>query len=189
MMPRCRRAARRCAIALKFLTASTLISVKCGRASSTLRADRPWEPIWPQDALTRRDWNRRLSAWTGAWKAGTAYVFLIRRIGDGMLLGGLSFTQVRPWPSESASLGYWQGAIHQGRGYMREAVSAACDWAFHRLALARIEAGVVPGNERSRRVLEGTGFAQEGRAAAYLEIAGTRRDHILFGLVRPGSDR
>jgi ribosomal-protein-alanine N-acetyltransferase len=149
----------------------------------------PWEPIWPYDALTRKDWNRRLSAWTGAWKAGTAYVFLIRRIGDHTLLGGLSFTQVRPWPSESASLGYWQGAIHQGRGYMREAVSAACDWAFHRLALARIEAGVVPGNERSRRVLEGAGFAEEGRAAAYLEIAGTRRDHILFGLVRPGSDR
>lgn len=149
----------------------------------------PWEPIWPHDALTRKDWNRRLSAWTGAWKAGTAYVFLIRRICDDTLLGGLSFTQVRPWPSESASLGYWQGAVFQGRGYMREAVSVACDWAFHRLALARIEAGIVPDNERSRRVLEGTGFAEEGRAAAYLEIAGTRRDHILFGLVRPGSDR
>jgi ribosomal-protein-alanine N-acetyltransferase len=49
--------------------------------------------------------------------------------------------------------------------------------------------GIVPENARSRRVLEGTGFAEEGRATAYLEIAGTRRDHILFGLVRPRPDR
>ena len=35
----------------------------------------PWEPLWPSDALSRRDWNRRLSAWNDAWKGGTAYVF------------------------------------------------------------------------------------------------------------------
>jgi len=149
----------------------------------------PWEPSWPPDALSRRDWSRRLSAWTAAWRAGTAYVFLIRRQSDEALVGGLSFTHVRPWPAESASLGYWQGAAFEGQGYMREAVQAACDWAFGELGLARIEAGIVPENARSRRVLEGTGFAEEGRAAAYLEIAGTRRDHILFGLVRPQPDR
>lgn len=149
----------------------------------------PWEPLWPSDALTRRDWNRRLSAWTAAWRAGTAYVFLIRREEDGALIGGLSFTNVRPWPANSASLGYWQGASHEGKGYMREAVTRACHWAFEELGLCRIEAGIVPENARSRRVLEGTGFAEEGRAAAYLEIAGTRRDHILFGLVRPSADR
>ena len=149
----------------------------------------PWEPLWPSDALSRRDWTRRLSAWTTAWKAGTAYIFLTRRQSDNALVGGLSFTQVKPWPADSASLGYWQGAGFEGQGYMREAVSAACQWAFNDLGLWRIEAGIVPENARSRRVLEGTGFAEEGRAAAYLEIAGTRRDHILFGLVRPGPDR
>ncbi len=149
----------------------------------------PWEPLWPSDALSRRDWNRRLSAWNTAWKAGTAYILFIRRLSDNALIGGLSFTQVRPWPAQSASLGYWQGADFEGQGYMREAVSAACDWAFHTLDLWRIEAGIVPENARSRGVLEGTGFAEEGRAAGYLEIAGTRRDHILFGLVRPQPDR
>jgi [ribosomal protein S5]-alanine N-acetyltransferase len=145
----------------------------------------PWEPLWPDDALTRRDWNRRLSAWSAAWKAESAYVFLIRRHSDNALIGGLSFTQVRHWPADAASLGYWQGASFQGQGYMREAVGAACDWAFGNLGLWRIDAGIVPENDRSRRVLEGAGFAEEGRAASYLEIAGTRRDHILFGLVRP----
>ena len=149
----------------------------------------PWEPSWPSDALSRRDWNRRLSAWTSAWKTGSAYILFIRRLSDNALVGGLSFTQMRPWPADSASLGYWQGKGFEGQGYMREAVSAACTWAFRDLGLWRIEAGIVPENARSRRVLEGTGFAEEGRATAYLEIAGTRRDHILFGLVRPRPDR
>lgn len=159
-----------------------------------LRADsrayiEPWEPLWPSDALSRRDWNRRLSAWNDAWKGGTAYVFFTRRLSDNALLGGLSFTQVRPWPAHAASLGYWQGAGFEGQGYMREAVSAACSWAFRDLGLWRVEAGIVPENARSRRVLEGTGFAEEGLAASYLEIAGTRREHVLFGLVRPRTDR
>lgn len=149
----------------------------------------PWEPLWPSDALSRRDWNRRLSAWNAAWKSGSAYVFFTRRQSDNALLGGLSFTQVRPWPANAASLGYWQGGGFEGQGYMREAVAAACGWAFRDLGLWRIEAGIVPENTRSRRVLEGTGFAEEGLATAYLEIAGTRRDHVLFGLVRPGTDR
>jgi [ribosomal protein S5]-alanine N-acetyltransferase len=149
----------------------------------------PWEPLWPSDALTRRDWTRRLTSWTSAWKAGTAYILFIRRLSDNTLVGGLSFTHVRTWPAGSASLGYWQGAAFEGQGYMREAVGGACSWAFEDLHLWRIEAGIVPENARSRRVLEGTGFAEEGRAASYLEIAGTRRDHILFGLVRPPSDR
>lgn len=149
----------------------------------------PWEPLWPVDALTRKDWHRRLSAWNAAWKAGTAYVFLSRRMSDNALLGGLSLTHVRPWPAECASLGYWQGATFEGQGFMREAVRAVCGWAFSELGLRRIEAGIVPENVRSRRVLEGAGFAEEGRAASYLEINGVRRDHILFGLVRPDSDR
>lgn len=144
----------------------------------------PWEPSWPSDALSRKDWNRRLTAWSRAWKTGTGYVFLIRRLSDNALVGGASLTQVRQWPANSASLGYWMGAPHAGQGYMTEAVCGLCQWAFPALNLARIEAGIVPENDRSRRVLEGTGFAEEGRASAYLEIAGTRRDHILFALVR-----
>lgn len=149
----------------------------------------PWEPLWPRDALSRKDWNRRLGAWTSAWRAGTAFVLLTRRLSDNALIGGVSLTQVRPWPAESASLGYWQGGAFEGQGFMREAVSAVCGWAFSQIGLKRIEAGIVPENHRSRRVLEGTGFAEEGRAAAYLEIQGVRRDHVLFGLVRPDSDR
>lgn len=149
----------------------------------------PWEPSWPPDALTRADWQRRLKAWSAAWRSGTAFVFLLRRHTDQALIGGASLTHVRGWPADSATLGYWLGERFTGEGYMQDAVIALSAWAFTALDLARIDAGIVPGNAASRRVLEAAGFTEEGFARAYLEIAGTRRDHILFGLVRPPDRR
>lgn len=145
---------------------------------------RPWEPIWPHDAHSRSDWARRLKVWNASWKEGRAFVFLIRRIDNNALVGGVSLTNVRAWPAESASVGYWLGAAQVGHGYMREAVAALCDWSFSQLGLKRLEAGTLAENTRSRAVLEAVGFKEEGYASAYLEIAGQRRDHVLFGLVR-----
>jgi [ribosomal protein S5]-alanine N-acetyltransferase len=145
----------------------------------------PWEPVWPGDANSKADWARRLKAWNAAWKSAQAYVFLIRRISDNTLIGGASLTHVRTWPASSASLGYWLGADFEGSGYMREAVIAMTAWGFDRLGLWRIDAGTLAENYRSRKVLETAGFEEEGYARGYLEIAGERRDHVLFGLVRP----
>ena len=144
----------------------------------------PWEPTWPRDANSRADWGRRLLAWKAGWKSGRAYVFLIRRVKDGKLVGGVSLTNVRSWPANSASLGYWLGHDQQGHGFMQEGVGAICDWAFRELQLHRIEAGILASNLRSRKVLESNGFREEGHAEKYLEIAGVRRDHVLFALVR-----
>jgi len=84
----------------------------------------PWEPTWPKDANSRADWARRLQAWKNGWKSGRAYVFMIRRLKDGKLVGGISLTNVRGWPANSASLGYWLGQDHQGQGLMQEGVGA-----------------------------------------------------------------
>lgn len=144
----------------------------------------PWEPVWPQDAHSKADWNRRMRAWRRGWKDGHARIFLIRRIEDNTLVGGVSMTNIRRWPALSANLGYWLAADLQGQGYMGEGVQAICTWAFDVLGLWRVEAGTLPENSRSRAVLEGCGFVEEGYAKAYLEIAGARRDHVLYGLVR-----
>lgn len=50
----------------------------------------------------------------------------------------------------------------------------------------RIMANVMPGNRRSARVLKSLGFRIEGRAKAYLLIAGRWEDHVLTSLVNPG---
>jgi ribosomal-protein-alanine N-acetyltransferase len=101
----------------------------------------------------------------------------------------VSLTNVRGWPAQAANIGYWVGEPYEGQGYMQEAVGTVCAWAFQVLDLCRIEAGTLPNNERSQRVLAKVGFEREGYARDYLEIAGKREDHILFALVRPTSQR
>ncbi|KCZ55476.1 hypothetical protein HY29_12190 [Hyphomonas beringensis] len=156
------------------------------RKSSRKHLER-WEPLWSKDANSRADWTRRTHAWKNGWKSGRAFVFLIRRLKDDRLVGGISLTNVRPWPASAASMGYWLGKDFQGHGYMAEGVGAVCQWSFSELGLYRIEAGILASNLRSRKVLETNGFQEEGHAKAYLEIAGERRDHVLFALVRPDS--
>jgi len=143
----------------------------------------PWEPLWPTDALSREDWARRLRAWRTGWRNDRSFVFLILLRGSEPLIGGVSLTNIRRGAAQTGALGYWLGAGYEGFGYMREAVSAVCQWSFNRLRLERLEAATLPENARSRRVLESCGFHEEGFAPGYLEIGGVRRDHVLYGRV------
>lgn len=147
----------------------------------------PWEPTWPADDLTRNAFRRRLTAYARERAEGIAYRFLVFRIEDGALTGGLSLSNIRRGVAQTATLGYWAGASFAGRGYTTAAVEAAVRFAFERLGLHRVEAACVPENARSARVLEKCGFEPEGRARAYLQIDGRWRDHSLFGIVRPDS--
>lgn len=142
----------------------------------------PWEPTWSYDALSPDDWQRHMRGWKEAWAQDRAYAFFIW-LGD-ELVGGMTFSNVRRGPALMTNLGYWQGAKHQGNGYMREAVNAGCLWVFHVLGLERIEAGTLAENERSKSLLRSLGFREEGVAREYLQINGKRHDHVLFGLVR-----
>lgn len=149
---------------------------------------KPWEPRWSSGSLSRKDWNYRLKNWKKQWQDGRGYAFLLRRIDTGRLVGGATLSNVRSWPANTGTLGYWLTADAEGYGYMTEAVTAVCDWAFQHLYLSRVEAAILPENGRSRRVLERTGFLEEGYAKSYLEINGLRQDHVLFAKIDPNSD-
>lgn len=150
----------------------------------------PWEPIWPEDDLTPEAFKRRLARYRDERDADIAYPFFIERRADGALLGGVNLNNIRRRAAMSATLGYWMGAPHAGKGYMSAAVPALCAFAFGRLGLLRVEAACLPENGASIRVLEKAGFQREGYARGYLSIAGARRDHLLFALLatdrRPG---
>ena len=145
---------------------------------------RPWEPIWPADDLTRPAFRRRLKRYQREVQEDQAYPFFIFRERDGALLGGLTLGMVRRGVSQAATLGYWMGAPHAGKGYMTAAVRLAVSYSFETLRLRRIEAACVPTNTASRIVLERVGFRREGYARQYLCINGTWQDHILYALLR-----
>jgi [ribosomal protein S5]-alanine N-acetyltransferase len=143
----------------------------------------PWEPTWPGDALSRPAYRRRFDQIVDEINGDTGYAFHIFRRGDHRLVGGITLSHVRRGVAQTGTLGYWVGLAFARQGFMTEAIEAVSDFAFDRLKLHRLEAACLPTNEPSRRVLQKTGFQQEGYARAYLRINGRWHDHLLFGLL------
>ena len=143
----------------------------------------PWEPSWPDDALSLAAYRRRLRQMTIEWRSDQGYGFFIfRREGD-ELLGGVNLSHLRRGVAQMASVGYWMGEAHANQGIMTEAMGALLPYAFDRLGLHRVEAACLPTNKASRALLAKLGFREEGYAVRYLKINGTWQDHVLHSLL------
>jgi len=140
----------------------------------------PWEPEWPADDLTRGAFRNRLRRYANEIQEDSGYSFLIFRVSDHALLGGVTLSNVRRGVAQSANLGYWIGVQHARQGYMSAAVAALVPFAHGQLRLRRIEAACLPENAISVRLLEKLRFRREGYARQYLCIAGKWQDHLLY---------
>ncbi|MBW0259206.1 alanine acetyltransferase [Bacillus sp. F2HM] len=101
------------------------------------------------------------------------------------LIGTISLSSVVRGPIEGAWLGYVLDQRQGGNGYMTEAIRLIIDYAFFELNLHRIETGVKPSNKGSIRVLEKTGFENEGLNRKKVKINGVWEDHYLFAIIHP----
>ena len=143
-----------------------------------------WEPAWADDHLSRKSFTNRVYWAQGSITRGTAVpLFLIRR-SDEALMGAITLDNIRRGPAQAATTGYWIGQAFARQGYMREAVLALVHHAFTTLDLSRIEAGCLPENVPSRRLLESCGYKYEGVAQSYLQINGRWRNHVLYANLR-----
>jgi ribosomal-protein-alanine N-acetyltransferase len=143
----------------------------------------PWEPSWPDDALTMAAYRRRLRQMAAEWRADQGYGFSLFLRPAGTIVGGVNLSHVRRGVAQSASLGYWMGAAYAHQGLMGEALTALLPYAFQRLGLHRIEAACLPRNKPSRALLAKLGFREEGYAVKYLKINGQWQDHVLYALL------
>jgi ribosomal-protein-alanine N-acetyltransferase len=163
-------------------------------AWAQLRAQRrdfltPWEPTWPDDDLTRAAFRRRLRRQVEDMARDESFSFLIFDSVADALLGGLTLGGIRRGVAQAATLGYWMGAPHAGKGRMTRAVAASTAYGFSTLRLHRIEAACLPENIASMTLLERNGFRREGLARAYLKIDGAWRDHVLYALLENEAPR
>jgi ribosomal-protein-alanine N-acetyltransferase len=142
-----------------------------------------WEPQWARDELTRSAYRRRLRQYQRELRDDQGYALFILRASDAILLGGLSISNVRRGVAQAASVGYWIGEPHAGRGHMTDALRAVLPFVFGTLGLNRLEAACQPHNAPSRRVLQKVGFRREGMARRYLKINGAWQDHDLYALL------
>ncbi|MFB4166860.1 GNAT family N-acetyltransferase [Virgibacillus sp. JSM 102003] len=101
------------------------------------------------------------------------------------LVGTINLFQVVRGSIQSAFIGYFLDKKHNGKGFTTEAVKLLVEYGFEELRLHRIEAGVMPHNAGSIRVLEKSGFHKEGIAKKNVKINGQWEDHQVLAIINP----
>ena len=145
----------------------------------------PWEPlpdVGSPDPVGDIDaFRARCGAWERQRQFDTAYGFGVF-LRDETLMGEVSLGSVLRGPFQSAFLGYWIDEKHAGNGYIPEGVTLAIRYGFETLGLHRLEAAIVPRNDRSRRVADKIGLRDEGTARRFLQIRGVWEDHVRYAI-------
>jgi RimJ/RimL family protein N-acetyltransferase len=135
----------------------------------------------PQQAL---EWVERQ---TGRHAEGRGFSFAIADRDTDRALGGIGLWLAN-LAAGRASAGYSVSPLHRGRGVATDALRALTGFAWSIPELHRIELAVEPWNTGSIRVAEGAGYEHEGMLRSYQEIGGTRRDMLLYSMIRRAHD-
>jgi [ribosomal protein S5]-alanine N-acetyltransferase len=115
--------------------------------------------------------------------ADKGYLFMIRLKGSEEVIGEVMLTEVVRENLQSCWIGYFLDQDHNGKGYMTEAVQLVVHYAFQELHFHRIEAGVMPHNIGSIKVLLKAGFHKEGIARKNVKINGKWEDHQILVII------
>lgn len=116
-------------------------------------------------------------------KEDKAYFFVICAQASGQIIGEIMLTEVVRYNLQSCWIGYFLDKEQNGKGYMTEAVNLVVRYAFDELDFHRIEAGVMPHNTGSIKVLLKAGFHKEGIAKKNVKINGYWEDHQTLAIV------
>ncbi len=116
-------------------------------------------------------------------KADQGYFFLICLQKSRKVIGEVMLSEVVRANLQSCWIGYFLDKDHNGKGYMTEAVKLVVNYAFRELDLHRIEAGVMPHNIGSIKVLRKVGFHKEGIAKKNVKINGHWEDHQILAII------
>jgi ribosomal-protein-alanine N-acetyltransferase len=145
-----------------------------------------WNPAPTADFYTLPYHQERLRAELSLIEEGRLARFWLFKRADTAYtaaIGNLAFNNIVRGAFQSCHLGYQLDEREINQGFITEALQRAIAYAFEDLRLHRIEANVMPRNQRSRRVVEKLGFGEEGLARQYLKINGVWEDHIHYVLL------
>ena len=111
------------------------------------------------------------------------YNFGIFEMATSRLIGHISLYSIKRLPFSSGFIGYSIDERETGRGIGTEAVRLVTNFSFDKVALHRVEAYVSPRNSGSLKVLEKSGYFQEGLLRKLLYINGVWEDHYIYAIV------
>lgn len=115
--------------------------------------------------------------------AGTGFSFAIVDHTEGRC-AGFTGLWVRELPAGRATIGYGIAPSCRGRHLAADALRAVTSFAWTIPGLHRTELYIEPWNTASIRTAERAGYLREGLLRSYQEIAGRRRDMLLYSAVR-----
>lgn len=101
----------------------------------------------------------------------------ILKKGENRIIGNIKLNNIVYGVFLSCFTGYKLDKNEQRKGYMTEALREMVRIAFEEYKLHRIEANIMPRNKASIRVVEKSGFVNEGTSRKYLRINGKWEDH------------
>ncbi|MEC0343729.1 GNAT family N-acetyltransferase [Peribacillus frigoritolerans] len=145
----------------------------------------PFSPNRSSNYYSLEKQKELIKTWEQKSKENIKYQFGIFLKKNHKLLGTISLFQINRGPLQSALIGYYLDQKNNGNGYTTEAVNLVIDYAFRTLSLHRIEAGVMPNNIGSIRVLEKAGFLKEGIAKQNIKINDRWENHQVLAIINP----
>ena len=109
--------------------------------------------------------------------------YLIRRMGDGALVGVIEIRDIFMGHFKCGYLIYYAFNGFRGEGYMKEALSIIIERAFKKFKLHRLEANIQPNNKSSIGLAKSVGLLYEGYSPKFLKINGDWRDHERWAMI------
>ena len=142
----------------------------------------PWEPRRREDFWTLEAQVADIERGVAQAASDQGFAFGIFLNHSEELVGRVALSNLVRGAWHNATLGYFVGEAHNGKGYATEAVGLTLRYAFETANLHRVQAGVIPRNVGSIKVLERSGFRFEGLALKYLNINGVWEDHRIYAI-------
>jgi ribosomal-protein-alanine N-acetyltransferase len=147
-----------------------LIPYEAGNPALSLESEEAAEELMREFAAA---WTQRNAFFMGAFRREDE-VFLAQ-----IYVGPVS------WDLPEFSVGYFVDVVHQGQGYVSEAVHAALGFAFRALGAVRVSLSCDEKNLRSIRVAERCGMLREGHLRENKRYPdGSVSGTYLYGLLR-----
>jgi len=116
----------------------------------------------PDPSLT----GQRIAGYVEHWRTRGFGQWAVEEAASGVFIGRVGLIHHDDWTASAhdAEIGWTLSRTVWGRGYATEAARAALEWAAGRSGLETIISITLPGNLRSRRVMEKLGLTYQGSA-------------------------
>ncbi|ARU59941.1 alanine acetyltransferase [Tumebacillus avium] len=140
-------------------------------------------PVRPEEFYTLEGQLASIKREQAQMAEGQRFSFGIFLQETGELIGNVTLAEILRGALQACFIGYYLDQHQNGKGYTSEAVRQTVEYGFQELNLHRIEAGVMPHNLGSIRVLEKAGFVKEGIARQNVLINGKWEDHQVLAII------